>query len=80
MRFVWTQQNIAHIARHGLTPELVEAVFLAPDFSQQQTEREERWIAEGTLRGKLYRIVYARTDDESVYPITAHRMSRRTKR
>lgn len=77
MRFVWTGQNSAHVAEHGLSRTDVEAVFDAPDAAEKETERAGRWIVEGTVRGKLLRVVYALTGPEEAYPITAHRIRRR---
>jgi hypothetical protein len=31
VRFVWHRENVEHVARHGLRPEEVEAVFDAKD-------------------------------------------------
>lgn len=80
MRFVWTDQNQTHIAGHGLTRDTVEAVFTASDAAEMETERAGRWIVEGTVSRKLYRVVFARTGLDEIYPITAHRIRRRTTR
>lgn len=80
MRFVWTDQNSAHVAEHGLSRADVEAVFDALDAVEMETERAGRWIVEGTVRGNLFRVVYALTGPDEVYPITAHRIRRRRTR
>ena len=80
MRFVWTEQNSAHIAEHGLSRVDVEAVFDAPDAAEMETERAGRWVVEGTVRGRLFRVVYAVTGPGEVYPVTAHRIRRRRTR
>ena len=80
MRFVWTDRNVAHVAAHGLSTGEVEAAFGAPDAAAMGTERPGRWIVEGTVNGRLVRVVYALTGPEEVYPITAHRIRRRKAR
>ena len=80
MRFVWTDQNSAHVAEHGLTRADVEAVFDAPDAAEMETERAGRWIVEGTVEGKLIRVVYALTGPDEAYAITAHRIRGRRPR
>jgi uncharacterized DUF497 family protein len=77
VRLVWTARNISHIAQHGVSRETVEAIFHAADLGQALTEREDRWIAEGTVGANLYRVVYALTGADEAYPITAHRISKR---
>ena len=80
MRFIWTDQNSAHVSGHGLSRTDVEAVFDALDAAEMETERAGRWIVEGTVEGKLFRVVYALTGPHEVYPITAHRIRRRRTR
>lgn len=80
MRFVWTDQNSAHVAEHGLSRADVEAVFDAPDAAEVEAERAGRWVIEATVRGKLFRVVYALTGPDEIYPITAHRIRRRRTR
>jgi uncharacterized DUF497 family protein len=80
VRFVWTDQNSAHVAEHGLSRADVEAVFGAPNAAVMEAERAGRWIIEGTVRGKLLRVVYALTGPDEAYPITAHRIRRRRTR
>jgi uncharacterized protein len=71
--FDWDEANVAHIAKHGVTPEEAEeALSLAPiDVVNQQYEEEERFLQLGitsgmrilvvitTWRGDLLRVVTA---------------------
>jgi len=71
--FDWDEENIAHIARHGVTPaEAEEAFKLAPmDIAEQHHEEEVRYVQLGitanlrillivtTWRGDLVRVVTA---------------------
>jgi uncharacterized DUF497 family protein len=75
MRFIWNADNVAHIARHGVTPDQVEAVFDAQDFGCQPS-RGAKQIGEGTIDIGLVRVAYYR-DAEEILPVTAHRIRRR---
>ena len=70
--FLWDSRpgaNIDHIAEHGLTTALWEAVFHA--INQDDTDKDDPSIhvAEGRVKGVLYRIVY-QIDDETIIPVT----------
>lgn len=77
MKVIWTAQNTKHVARHEVSPETVEAVFAAEDAEIVEGEPKGRWIIEGTVRGKLLRVVFTMSGPDEVYPITAHRIRRR---
>ena len=54
--FDWDEHNIAHIARHGVTPAEAEQVLLnSPvDYELQEEEGEERTLQIGmTLAGRM---------------------------
>jgi hypothetical protein len=72
IEFAWddrTGENVDHIAEHGLIPADWEALFhSAPDHDHDK-EHSELWVAEGRLRGQLYRIVYNIFDGTVIYPI-----------
>jgi hypothetical protein len=75
MRFIWNAENIAHIARHRLSQEQVEAAFGADDFGYSPSRGAKR-IGEGTIDVGLIRVAYY-TDADEVLPVTAHRIKRR---
>ena len=77
MRFHWYHENIAHIARHGLNTAEVEAIFAAEDFEFDHAIPRGRYLGEGTVGGKLYRVVFTLPGDDEVLVITAHRSRRR---
>ncbi len=79
MKVIWTEQNAAHIARHGIDLVTVETVFAADDTVILAGQPKGRWVAEGTVGGALYRVVFTQSGPDEVYPITAHRISRRRK-
>ena len=77
MRFHWYPENVAHVARHGLIPADVEAIFRARYFGFRQSLPKERLEGEGTVDGKLYRAVFTQPGPNEVLVITAFRVRRR---
>ena len=77
MEFDWDTENLAHIARHGITPkEAEEAVLIEPlDTDVQQHEGEERVLCFGrTQSGRLLTVLYTdrrgRTRVDTAYKMT----------
>jgi len=82
MLFHWDDENIGHIARHGVTPIQAEAAFVAEDATiRQDAKRLNRWLVEATLEGRTIKVAFARMFPEGSRVVTAHWMSskRRTK-
>lgn len=77
MRFHWYPENVAHIARHGVTPADAEAIFEAGDFAARQSLPKGRLEGEGTVDGKLYRVAFTVPGPDEVLVITAFRVRRR---
>ena len=77
MRFHWNPENVAHVARHDLTPADAEAIFSAEDFTARQSFPNGRWEGEGTVAGKPFRVVFTRPGPDEVLVITAFRVRRR---
>jgi hypothetical protein len=73
VRFYWFPENVAHVACHGLTPSDVEAIFEAKDLRVKQ-ERPGRWMAEGTVAGRTFRVVYGCPGPDEIYVATAYRV------
>lgn len=80
---VWDDWNIAHIARHGVTPEEVEAVFHAEPVLWKQSYKERLMIIGETPAGRVLAIVIGPVPGAPIgtyYPFTArpaHRSERR---
>lgn len=72
MAFIWQAWNLAHLARHHVTPELAEAIFAADDFFSVQTD-SIRSLGRGTHQGRTYRVVFIKELHGDVYVITCHR-------
>jgi uncharacterized DUF497 family protein len=56
MIFHWDDENIGHMARHGVAPTQAEAAFEAEDATfRRDANRLNRWVVEATLeeRSKL---------------------------
>jgi hypothetical protein len=63
--------NVAHIAEHGLTPDDVNAVLMAPD-ETGVSRSSGRPIAFGyTPDGRYICVVYEELDPHTLYPVTA---------
>ena len=75
-------KNIEHVARHGMTPELWEQVYVTATRRQPDKDNAAIEVAEGRVARRLYRIVYEVLDDpgigpREVFPITGFRITRR---
>lgn len=69
--FIWDEENEAHLAEHGVTPEEFAEVVLNPD-RVEESRSSGRPIAFGpTSTGKYLACVYEAFDEFSVYAITA---------
>lgn len=78
--FRWFPENTEHVEAHGLSPETVEAVFVAEDFRVRETEDRGRFLAEGTTAAGMVRVVFHRTGPGEVFVVTAHKVSTRRRR
>lgn len=81
MRFVWDEENTAHLARHGIDPALAERIFTAEDRLMFAAEDDPaRFIIEAAVGGKTRRLVFALVEPDLVYPVTAFRIARSRRR
>ncbi len=81
MRFVWDEENTAHLAQHGVDPALAERIFTADDRLMFAVEDDPmRFVVEGTVGSTIYRMVFALAGPDVVYPITAFRIARNRRR
>jgi len=79
VKFFWFPENLAHVGRHGLKPEQVEAVFRAGNFSAIE-ELPGRWVGDGEVDGRTFRVVFGRPGPGEVFVATAYRISPRRKK
>jgi len=80
VRFVWNRENVTHIAAHGVTVAMVEAVFETEDLGIAESGRSGRWIAEGTVLGRTIRVAFTLSGPEEIHVITAYPIRRRRRR
>jgi uncharacterized DUF497 family protein len=77
--FIWNYDpggNVEHIAEHGLTLEDVEGVICNP-LETKISRSSGRPMATGyTADGRLIVAVYEKTDEVTVYPVTAFEIER----
>jgi uncharacterized DUF497 family protein len=79
-RLIWDSWNIAHIARHHVIPEEVEAVCHgAPMFSA--TYKGRLRVVGPTPTGRMLTVILGPTEEAGVYyPITARPADRKERR
>ena len=81
--FVWPQDRIDHIARHGVTPEEVEQVCFGHCLVQRAKSRGENpayYVRGQTDAGRYLFCVVIAFPDGRGYPVTARSMTDREKR
>ena len=72
-RFLWDDRpgrNLDHIAAHGMTPALWEQVYHRATSCGPDKDDATVMLAEGRVRGRLFRILYTILEDGSVIPLT----------
>lgn len=81
MIFFWDEVNEAETAAHQVAKATAESVFFADDFRfQPHPTIHNRWTAEGTVGGKLYRVAFSKTFPEGIRITTAFRIARKRRR
>jgi uncharacterized DUF497 family protein len=82
MRFVyiiWDDDNEEHIAEHGLDPEDVEFVLENADSDSFSNSSGRPCCFGYTLDGDYIIVIYDELDEDTIYPVTAYEVPRRTK-
>ena len=75
-RLIWDTWNVAHIARHHVTPEEVEGVFQrVPMFSR--TYKGRLRVVGPTRRGRMLTVILAPRAVGAYYPVTARPATRK---
>lgn len=75
MLFIWDGVNDAEIQAHGVDRETAEAVFLAGDAGfGRHPSIPNRWVVEGTVNGKTYRVPFSKAFPEGIRITTAFRI------
>ena len=81
MQFFWDEINEAEIKAHGIDRATAEAVFFAEDHGiSKDPSKHNRFLAEGTVDGMLYRIPFSNVFPNGIRITTAFRISRKRRR
>ena len=72
MKFIWDVNNTAHIARHGITPELAEKIVEAGWNGMYPGKYHDRYIMEATIDDRHYRMICDISKNGAIYPVTAY--------
>ena len=76
MVILWDENNIAHLARHGVTPALAEKIIENGTITRSVVKC--RYIIEATIDDKHYRLICdIALDGANIYPVTAFRIRKR---
>lgn len=81
--FIWTEERIEHIARHGVTPEEVEEGCFKKSLVQRTKSEGENpvyYVLGQTEAGRYLFCVIIRFPDGKGYPVTAREMTDKEKR
>jgi len=81
--FIWPEERIEHIARHGLTPEEVEEVCFGKSLvrrAKSEGENPVYYVLGQSGAGRYLFGVIIRFPDGSGYPVTAREMTAKEKR
>ncbi len=70
-RLIWDSWNIAHIARHDVTPDEVEDVCHG-DYITSQTYRGRIRVVGPTSTGRMLAIILAPREQGAYFTVTAH--------
>ncbi len=81
MVFRWNEWNVAHIARHGVTPEEAEEVAQRARRPYPRRGSDGRWLVWGaTLSGDLLQVVYIIDENDEAFVIHARPLTSGEKR
>jgi len=81
--FIWPEERVEHIARHGVTPEEVEEVCFGKSMVRRVKSEGENpvyYINGQTESGRYPFCVVIRFPDGNGYPVTAREMTAKEKR
>ena len=81
--FIWPEERVEHIARHGVTPEEVEEVCFGKCLVQRAKSEGENpvyYVLGQTEAGRYLLCVVIRFPDGNGYPVTAREMTAKEKR
>lgn len=77
-KLIWDEWNVAHIARHNVTPDEAEQVARG-DVLVQKGKKGRTALVGPTESGRILRIILDPEGKDIYYPVTAHTASRKDK-
>lgn len=78
---IWSAANVAHVGKHGISPEEVEDVLFTPPLNARRGEREGAYLVLGRTRaGRRLLVVIALRPRNSWYVVTARDVDRAERR
>lgn len=78
-RLIWDPWNVAHIARHQVTPEEAEEVCHGPVWTSATYAGRLRVVGP-TQAGRMITVILAPRDSGIYYPVTARPASRKERK
>ena len=78
-RLIWDDWNVAHIARHGVTPEDVEEVCQG-SYLVRQTYEGRLMVIGPNAAGNLLSAILAPEGDDTYYVVTARPSAKKERR
>jgi uncharacterized protein len=81
--FIWPEERMEHIARHGIMPEEMEEVCFGKSLvrrAKSEGENPVYYVLGQTEAGRYLPCVVIRFPDGSGYPVTAREMTAKEKR
>jgi hypothetical protein len=76
--YLWTAENVEHIARNGVSQDEFEHVVRVASRKNEITQENGRVRIEGRAPdGRWLRCVFERIDELLIHPVTAHEISER---
>ena len=79
LHLIWDSWNVAHIARHEVTPDEVEEVCQS-DSLVQEGKKSRLLILGFTKMGRMLTVILDREGEGIYYPVTARSSSKREKK
>jgi uncharacterized DUF497 family protein len=81
VQFRWSDWNVGHVARHGVSPEEAEAVILSAVEPFPRRLEDDKWLVWGRgTGGRPLQVVFVLDEDETVYVIHARPLTEAEKR
>lgn len=72
LRFIWSDETIEHLARHGVTPAEFEEVLANPTFRGVSHTSDRDYVRGYTSAGRYLGCLYETEDDGlTIIPVTA---------